>query len=58
MNTQALVELCYDAYDIVTGFPLEDRDNEGHFPEAIMELMGRFEIDYDDFQETWNDYAG
>ena len=58
MDARTLAIFCYDAYDIITRRPLEERDHEGHFPEEFDILMGRFEIDSDDFQNEWNDCAG
>lgn len=58
MIAEDLAVMCYEAYDIITGSPLEDRDNEGDFPEQFYKLMERFNVDPEDFQKEWDYHAG
>lgn len=57
VTAEELALYCYDNYDKITGRDLNDRDDEGHFPDEFDQLMDHFDIDEEDFQEEWNYYA-
>jgi len=55
----------YDNYDKITGYPLEDRDEEMEFPSSVLAfvdaIMGkdwhRTGNNYDDFSQAYGDAA-
>jgi hypothetical protein len=48
-SPETLANFSYDNFDKITGQPLEDRDQESHFPEEISELCDAYGIsEFDD----------
>lgn len=50
----ALGAACYEHYSTLTGLPVSERDEEGHFPDPINELSALHYELFDDFQDAWS----
>ena len=48
-----VASFCYDNYDKITGFDLDDRDEEMEFPSEIEAVIDYYDFDYDDFSQEW-----
>jgi hypothetical protein len=56
-NAKELARYCYDNYAKVTGDPQQERDEEQDFHFKIYDLIEKYDVDMDDFQDAWTDYA-
>jgi predicted nucleotide-binding protein (sugar kinase/HSP70/actin superfamily) len=45
-NMAQVSNYCYKHYNSITGLPTANRDNEGMFPEEILEIVAWFESHY------------
>jgi hypothetical protein len=52
-----VVGYCWDNYEEITGFDDEDKYEEMHFPDEILEITQRFGIDYDTLSYEWGMYT-
>ena len=52
-NEQEVANYVYDNYDKVTGKPLDDRDDEDHFPQVILDIVDKLDLDLDLFTDFY-----
>ena len=43
-----------DNWKELTGLTNRDKDEEGEFPDEVIEMIDELDIDYDDFCQEWN----
>ena len=52
-SVEDVAKFCYDNYTKITGLKEAERDDEGHFPDEIQSIIDHYDLDYDDFSQSW-----
>ena len=56
-TAKELAHYCYDNYSQITCDTQEERDEEQDFHSKIYDLIEKYGVDMDEFQDSWTDYA-
>ncbi len=57
MNATELAQHVIDNWEALTGTPLSEMDEEGHFPQVVEDLCAKEGVDLDAFSDAFNDLS-
>jgi hypothetical protein len=55
MNARELAKHVWDNWKKITGLNPSARNEEGHFPQEVEDLMDKHGVDYQDFSDAWTE---